>query len=204
MNWHRYSRDIHLYLGLLLGPVLIVFGLSTLLLNHPGLIDWKGGTEKESWVVEPVTVPEAEGLELGRAIAGQVGLSGEIDWVAAQPKENRAVLMLSRPGWYVEVNVDTLQGRAEVSESRKGFLDRLLYLHKRPGPHVANLRGNWWFVKAWAIVADSSVAAMLLLSITGVILWMRIKRERKFGFAMLAAGASLAAFTIWTLVGGWL
>lgn len=181
----------------------MVFGISTLLFNHPGLIDWKGGTEKESRVVESVTVPEAEGLELGRAIAGQLGLSGEIDWVAAQPKENRAVLMLSRPGWYVEVKIDTLEGRAEVSESRKGFLDRLLYLHKRPGPHVANLRGNWWFVKAWAVVADSSVVAMLLLPVTGLILWVRIKRERRFGVAMLIAGASSAAFVLFNVVGRW-
>jgi hypothetical protein len=64
----------------------------------------------------------------------------------------------------------------------------LVYLHKSPGQHNANIRGNWIFTRLWRILVDSVVYVLLFLTTGGVYLWAVIKAERKTGLICLGAG----------------
>lgn len=199
---YRGVRWLHTHAGLLFGPIALLFTASTLILNHPQVFSsWVSGETVER-VVEGIQVPDSEGLELGRSIARQLNLTGEIDWVGIQPDAKRVTVMISRPGWYTRITVNGNPGRAELVETRKGIVDRILYLHKRPGPHVANLRGNWWVVQLWGAVADSLIISLLLLSLTGILLWWRLKNERAMGLGAIVAGFTGVTVLIWLLVGG--
>jgi hypothetical protein len=136
-------------------------------------------------------IPDLEGLPLARALLSEIGLDGEVDWVQKQPEKGEILIMLSKPALRTEVRVDVHTRVARVETRRLSPLDRILYLHKRPGPHVASIRGNWWVVKFWKFAADSSVIGMLVLSLTGVYLWWRMAGERRVGLGFLAAGAVL-------------
>lgn len=199
---YRGVRWIHAHAGLFFGPVALLFAVSTLILNHPQLFSGWMAREEVERVFEGIQVPDSEGLSFGRSIAQQLDLTGEIDWVGIQPDEKRVTVMISRPGWYTRITVKGNPGRAELVETRKGFLDRILYLHKRPGPHVANLRGNWWVVKLWGTVADSLILSVLSLSLTGILLWWRLKNERAMGLGATVAGFTSLTVLIWLLVGG--
>jgi len=65
----------------------------------------------------------------------------------------------------------------------------MAYLHKTPGPHNADLRGNWFWTRVWQWLADGSVYLLLFVSASGVYLWLTLKAERRIGVALLGAGA---------------
>ena len=62
-------------------------------------------------------------------------------------------------------------------------------LHKMPGQHLANLRGNWVYMRLWRWLADATVYLVLFLSISGIYLWAVLRAERRIGLMLLAAGA---------------
>jgi len=76
-----------------------------------------------------------------------------------------------------------------ISRRSTGILESVAYLHKMPGPHNADLRGNWFWIQFWQWLADGTVYLLLFISASGVYLWFAIKAERRIGIALLAAGA---------------
>ena len=57
-----------------------------------------------------------------------------------------------------------------------------------PGPHNANIRGNWIYTKIWALSVDFFVVFLLFSSITGITLWYYFKNERAIGLIALFIG----------------
>jgi hypothetical protein len=57
-----------------------------------------------------------------------------------------------------------------------------------PGPHNANIRGNWIWTQVWRQFADATIYLTLFISVSGLYLWYVLKAERRIGFALLAAG----------------
>jgi hypothetical protein len=193
-RFYGWNRDAHLYLGLFLSPFLLVFALSVLFLNHV----WVPGMASEK-IVRPaarVAVPpgfeQAEGMEraqLAHRILGELGISGEIGYIARRDEDLHFVIPVNRPGWQAVVDLDPQAGTATVEEQSTGLADAINYLHKSPGPHNANIRGNWLWTRIWKLAADGIVYLLLLISISGIYLWVSLKAERKAGLALLAAGA---------------
>ena len=98
----------------------------------------------------------------------------------------------------VDLNLDT--GSAVVTERGDSVWSALVYLHKMPGQHLANLRGNWVYMQIWRWLADGTVYLVLFLSISGVYLWAVLRAERRIGLALIAAGAVSFFGTIYALV----
>ena len=69
-----------------------------------------------------------------------------------------------------------------------GIWSGLVYLHKMPGQHLANLRGNWVYMRLWRWLADGAVYAVLFLTLSGLYLWAVLRAERRIGIALIAAG----------------
>jgi hypothetical protein len=69
-----------------------------------------------------------------------------------------------------------------------------------PGPHNANIRGNWPFTRLWGWLADTTVYLLLFLSATGVYLWTALRAERRAGLVVLGAGALSFAVIVAALV----
>lgn len=64
-----------------------------------------------------------------------------------------------------------------------------LSLHKSPGPHLADMRMNWVYMRIWRWLADATVYLLLFVSASGIYLWHVIRAERRAGLVLLAAGA---------------
>ena len=193
-----WMRDLHLYLGLFLCPTILIFAVSTLLLNHPRP-PAPAPTAGDTSSTRPVTVEvpgEVGTVDQARNILHQLQVTGEIDYLQHDAQAGRLVIPVSKPGQHVEVEVDLRARTAVVTRRDQGLAAALIYLHKRPGPHNANLRGNWVYMVWWSALADTAVYGILALTASGLYLWRRFRPERYSGWLVLAAGALSATVLV--------
>lgn len=203
---YRWTRDLHLYLGLYLCPFVLVFAISTILLNHawkPGAVTPRRSVFKE--LVVPAELERAQGMDRvreARKILAQVGVSGEIDFIRAIPRENLIVIPVMKPGEETTIRLNVLSREAVVEVRETGIGEALVYLHRSPGPHNVNVRGNWGYMRAWRWLADATVYLVLFLSVSGVYLWIFLPAERRLGIILTTAGCVSVGLLVYAIVRG--
>ncbi len=189
---YLWTRQLHLYLGLFVCPFILVFAISTMLLDH----SWRPKPREQKTTV-PVQIPE--GLERKQRIESilqQLDLTGEIIG-RGNVRNNKMVFRVARPGKTRIITVDMVNKTAQIVERSRGLLGTLIYLHFNPGPHKLP---NWFFTKVWGMVADTAVYVTLFLSISGIYMWAVIKAERKIGLVLLGAGCLFFVCIMYTLL----
>ena len=162
-------------------------------LNH-AKVDTNAATSVRTFrdVTIPAGIESARGRDAAdraREIATSVGVGGEIGFVRYIRKDQRIVIPVSKPRLETVIDVDVAKRTAVVSRRRTSVLESVSYLHKSPGPHNADLRGNWLWTQAWKWFADGTVYLLLFVSATGLYLWFAIRAERRVGLTLLGAGA---------------
>lgn len=73
-SFYRWNRRLHLYLGIAVSPILLVFAVSTLFLNH-GV---KPSPSESKETISLVISEGLEGKELVANVLDQLQLSGEV------------------------------------------------------------------------------------------------------------------------------
>jgi hypothetical protein len=188
------SRDLHLYLGLFISPFVVLFAISVFFLVHA----WIPGTAGQASIRRigniplPDSVYNANGrdqVEALRPVLAKLGVAGEVNFIRRLPKDHRVVVPVVIPGRETTVELNFETGVAVITELRTGMWDGFVHLHKMPGPHNANIRGNSFYIRIWKWFADATVYLLLFISISGVYLWTVLRAERSTGLAMIAAGA---------------
>ncbi len=198
-------RDLHLYLGLFCAPFVLVFSVSVFFLVHA----WVPGGEQPGVerVVADVGLPgDLEALG-GRArvdalqgmLAG-MGVRGEIGFVRHQVKERRLSFPVVVPGCETSVEIDVAERTARIRERQTGVWDGLITLHKAPGPHLAEIRGNSLPMRVWRWAADGTVYLLLFISLSGIYLWAVLRAERRAGLILTGAGAISFFGVIYALI----
>jgi hypothetical protein len=99
---YRWTRDLHLCLGLFVSPFVIAFAASVFFLNH-AKVDPAVATSVVT--IRDVTIPAGldvargrEAADRARQLVNQAGLTGEIGFVRYVRSEQRVVIPVSRPG----------------------------------------------------------------------------------------------------------
>ncbi|MGO8732150.1 MAG: PepSY-associated TM helix domain-containing protein [Terriglobia bacterium] len=193
-TFYIWTRDLHIYIGLALSPLVLLFAISVILLDHPSIpLGGARGIRKTSVTVQiPENLEHVEGMARAQEfqqIMRQMGVAGEIGYINYNPSQHRMVAPVFKPGSEVTLDVNLSTHIASLEERKTGILAALIYLHKSPGPHNANIRGNWFYTRAWRWLADASAYLILFTSASGIYLWWAIKTERKIGLVLLGAGA---------------
>ncbi len=124
-----------------------------------------------------------------RPVLEQLGVHGEIDFVRHVASEHRLIIPVRTPGLDTLVSLDYEQRSSLVTSRRQSFGDAFAYLHKMPGPHNADIRGNSRLMRAWRVVADATTYLVLFITVSGIYLWVALKAERRVGLLLLLAGA---------------
>jgi hypothetical protein len=197
------TRDLHLYIGLFLSPFVLVFAVSVFYLVHGVALRPSPGPSDRSRTVASIQVaPDIGGMQ-GRAridalrvVLEQLDVQGEIDFVRHLPSERRLIVPVRLPGRDTIVTIDYEQRTANVASRDHPMSEAFVYLHKMPGPHNADVRGNSWLIRAWRILADATAYLLLFITVSGIYLWVALRAERRVGFLLLLAGA----VTFWGLV----
>jgi hypothetical protein len=204
-SFYRWTRDLHLYFGLFLCPFVLVFAISTVVLNHPSLepaTSDASGRASVSGIEIPDGLERLTGMERVASlqpILRKAGVSGEVEWITYNPKESRMIIPVVKPGAKATVDLNLKTRTATVRRTESGFLGALVYLHKSPGPHLQNIRGNWIFTRLWRIFADGTAYLLLFLTVSGIYLWAVLRAERRTGLILIATGFVLFTSLIYAL-----
>ncbi len=186
-------RDLHLYLGLFISPFVLVFAFSVFFLVHAWLPTAAPGSVRSvSDLPLPPDLEKLAGRERIDALRPALelaGVHGEVGWIQHRVKENQLVVPVTVPGRLTTMTIDIAGRKASVQEQRTGLASGLVLLHKSPGPHLANIRMNWPYMRAWFWLADATVYLLLFVSLSGVYLWWLLRSERTVGVILTVAGA---------------
>jgi hypothetical protein len=195
-RFYLVTRDLHLYLGLFISPFVLIFSLSVFYLVHGAARRPAPAPEDASRVVNDVNLPPGlaqmqgrERVEALRPVLDRLGIDGEIDFVRHAAAERRLIVPVRLPDRDTIVTLDYEQRTATVISRRQSFGDAVVYLHKMPGPHNADLRGNSRFMRAWRVLADGTAYMVLFITVSGIYLWTALRAERRAGLVLLLAGA---------------
>jgi hypothetical protein len=187
-----------MYLALFLFPWLLMYALSTLVMNHRAVFVARYGDgpvpfDRERQLTYDGVFPEgADPKVMARQILESVNLDGA--HAVSQRKDgtlviNRSDLVTPRRLTYSPADrslvIERQQPRANA------FLERF---HRRRGYAT-----GYGLDTAWAVSVDLVIAAMVFWVLSGLWMWWEMKVTRRFGLAAFASGMALFAFYLMVL-----
>ena len=179
-------RRTHLYLGMLLIPWLLVFGLSTLIFNHPDTFKplrpadpqfvplW----EKDYTLSEPLR--DGNLRDVAQSILDAHALRGAFGVEQKGRKLNIFVQNFMAPK---RLTFDLDQHKLRAEEKKFAWVEVLQRLHFRAG---YNGTGPW--ANVWPLIVDVFCLSMLMWILTGLYLWWKIRVSRAWGWVTIGAG----------------
>ena len=201
-----WNRKLHFYVGLYLLFFLWLFSFTGLLLNHSG---WTFAefwpNRKQSDLERPIEPPPQGGdLAQVRDILRQLGIDGEIEWTKTRPDLTRFDFRASRPGRSFEIRADLQRNVAAVHRTDLNWWGVARVLHTFTGVRMTDSRNSrdWTPTSVWALSMDALSAGLILMVLSGVYMWWRLKRKRLLG--ALALGLGLASCGLFVIGFRWL
>lgn len=197
-----WLRRIHSWIGLWGALLGLLFGITGILHNHRSVL--KLPLEQPSVSSVQLTLPDPKPQspqEFARWLQAELGLKHEPDRVLREKSErvvwgDRSVVQPER--WQVRftapqatVQADYWLGssQASVKRTEQTLVGTLNNFHRGTGANVG-----------WVLLADSIAGSLILLSITGVILWTKLNRRRSVGAAIVFSSfLALIAIAMQTL-----
>ena len=193
MTLLHFVRRTHLYMGLFLLPWMIMFGVSTIPINHtlsPNPVTWTKVAEHRF----EGTVPDAgENLRpLGREMMNAAGVSGGYFVNRANPKQ----VNVNHPNFLTPVRVIYYADQSKLTVEHRNFSLRqfITSMHTRGGYDM----GGFWD-SVWALFVDIVSVGLILWMATGIYMWWNLPSTRRWGWLALGSGALAFAVIIATL-----
>jgi len=202
-KFYQIIKDLHFYIGLFISPFILIFTISALVLNHD-FVDWQDNWQDwyfsvndkidETFKID-IPSPDKRDIDFAGDIQKQLNISGEIAGVFRDSIQ--IYIPVTKPGHRISIRADLVAGLAYIHSEKTNIWKKMIWLHKMPGPHNANIRGNWIYTKIWKSLVDISVIFLLFSGITGITLWFYFKSERTIGLIALLIGfLSIASLVI--------
>ncbi len=179
-------RRVHLYLGMFLAPWVILFGLSSLPLNHASLQRPVRWTVRDERPYQRPIAPGADLRDVGREILADAGLAGGFN--VSRPSPTRIVV--NRPNFrrFARVTYDLAAGRLTIADRTAAWPQSLTAMHTRAGFYNRSPGNSFW-----AVLIDVLCVGLVVWIATGLTMWWQLRGSRTWGW--VALGAGLASFT---------
>ncbi len=196
---------VHIYGALLCFSYLILFGISVLNFNHP-LAFTKPPADKKTWT-QPMAIPalvkpddktpaDVMQRQNDAAILGAMRSFAESypystgSWTSAGTYHAHFV----RPGKEYDIDVQSNQGDATITQTHTGFWTLIRDLHGSYFVYADSVVASTW---SW--YTDICTAVVVFAGVSGVYLWTARKRERRIGLLMMGI-AGIVSVAIMLLV----
>lgn len=191
----KWLRKVHGWIGLWGAALGLLFGTTGFLLNHRGgTLRVSIGEPQVSVVQVPLPQPAPQTpRELGTWLKQELKLAGSPGRVQKEPAHPVAWgerSMVQPEHWqlnFASPHENTAaeywvgNGYVTVKRSENSFLATLTNLHKGVGLSVG-----------WVLLIDTLAGSIILLSLTGVLLWTELNKRKTVG-AVLVIGSIVAA-----------
>ncbi len=205
ITFDRINCRAHLYLGLILIPWVMMYGVSSFVISHHA--SWFKSDQPPVW--EPVferpyqhPVPDQANMsnETNRAelrmVATEILKENNLEGAFYAERPNPGELRINRNSFFDQTrliySIKDQKLRAERQHSRWDQV--ILRMHTRNGynqPLFLN--------KLWAFMVDLSCTAILLWITSGLIMWWRLARVRLWGAIALGGGILSFLLLVWRL-----
>ena len=187
MKFNIINRRTHLYLGLALIPWVLMYGLSSLIINHGPFFNKLFANETPLWSVKLEQeyhrpVPENADLrKLATEILNEFEL-GNSFFVSRPVPERININALdftspTRLSYFVE------EGRLVVEEQNFRFKTLMIMMHLRGGYGQDNFLDD-----LWAVILDLVCIAFLVWVISGIYIWWKLRDLRIWGLVSIIGG----------------
>jgi hypothetical protein len=195
LRTHRVIRQLHLWIGAWGAMAAILFGISGFMQNHRGIMKLPQGDATEISSVE-LDVPESARASR-EAMRAWLHDTQHIDVEIQRPRGGPGGAGPGGAGkrWMFNggnarliTQVEYVEGAPTVTvrESRNSPLAVLERLHKGVGGGAA-----------WILLTDSFAVAMVLLGMSGIILWARGRTPAQMAFSIVGV-----AVVVLLVIGG--
>jgi hypothetical protein len=188
----RLIRRIHMYTALFLGPWMLMYALSTLVMAHREYVASFYSSKKPAMRTEREldysrSFPtNATREEIGLQILRDLGLDGTH---AVSGGRNGKPLVINRQHAFIPRRITYDPTKAKVAIEREAFRSSnfLERMHRRRGYNSYPLENTWGFT------VDVAVIAMMFWSLSGIWLWWELKSTRGWGALSFFGGLALFA-----------
>ena len=196
-NWNLIFRRTHLFLGMLLLPWMLVYGLSTVIFNHHEYFRpfraaspaWLPLWEKDCAIEVP---PGNDSLrETAQRILAEHGLKGAF---GAQRQGQRLNINVQNFWHPLRLTYDLDQKKLRAEQRRFAGIEVLIRLHERAGYGQPGVLNN-----LWAVIVDLFSVTLLIWIGTGLYLWWKLPVARGWGFVTLGGGIGSILILLATL-----
>jgi len=187
-SWSKLTRRAHLYLALFLTPWVLLYALSTLVMNHKARPatppSWELVSQRTYNGIFP---PSAKAKE----IAAQLLISLELDGAHRVTQTSDGLIQIQRQAATAPLRITFTPATFDLKIERQlvSTTAWLETMHRRRGFQHPYLLDD-----AWAFSVDLFIAGVLFWSLSG--LWPRweLKSTRILGAVVLAAGIGLFTY----------
>jgi hypothetical protein len=187
MKFNIINRRTHLYLGLALIPWVLVYGLSSLVINHGPFFNKIFHNETPMWSTkfeQEYHRPVPENADL-REVATEILNEFELrnSFFVSRPTPDRLNIIVkdfisvTRLTYFIE------DGRLLVEEQNFQFRTFLIVMHLRGGYEQDNFLDD-----LWAVILDLVCIAFAIWVFSGIYIWWKLRDLRLWGWVALVGG----------------
>ena len=185
------ARWLHIYLSMISFAIVFFFAVTGLTLNHaekfggqPHSVVEKGKLDT-AWTNTPDTNKIAK-LEIVEYLRKTNGIKAAVSDFRID--DSQLEISFKGPGYAADAFVDRNTGAYEVNKTSAGFIGLINDLHKGRDTGAG-----------WSVFIDVSAILLILVSLTGILLLLFIKRKRATGLIVAALGLLLfyLVYIIW-------
>lgn len=194
---YTITRDLHLYLGLFITPFVLLFSVTVFFFVH-AIAPKFGAETTRTRVATGVLIPPDLLKLSGRAMIdalkptlASINVPGEIGFIRHVVSDDSLIIPVSVPGRMTTVTIRIAQREANIVTRETGLADALMTLHRSPGEHAPALSRNWFAMRAWRWLSDTTAYFTLFITLSGLYLWYVLRAERRIGYILLASGTLL-------------
>lgn len=193
MNFAYWLRKSHGWIGLWGAVLGLLFGFSGIWLNHRSVLKLPAAqVRSNAQLALPDVVPN-NAPEMAIWLQSALGAaqpphnvrtepSKRVPWAEGVMQPERWVFNFGGPGQMIQAEYWKGNRTVGVSTTSNGVIATLTNLHKGTGMAVP-----------WILLVDTLAGSMILLSISGVLLWVQGSRRRTVGVVIFSVSVMVTA-----------
>jgi len=180
----KVIRRTHMYLALFLSPWMLMYGLSTMVMNHRHSFRATPQYEKEREQAYEASFPaDARPRDVGQHILRDLNMEGSFG--VQGPRDGRLTIVRQDPITPRRIIYTPAEGKVVIEKLIFRTPIFLEQLHRRRG-----FQQPYLLEDVWAFAVDLVIVAMVFWVLSGLWMWWEMRVTRGWGafFALLGAG----------------
>lgn len=193
----NYNRKFHIYVGLYFLLYIWLFSISGLLLNNP---EWaisnfwpdREVTDYKKHIDKPY---ESGDLAIAKNLMSQLAIRGEVQNTGWGESLNEFYFQVRKPGRFFDIDANFEMNRADITETQVDARGALRMLHTFTGVNSqTEEKRNWILTKIWSFSMDALAAGLIFMVLSGLYMWILLRRKRFLGLIVLGLGTGSCLF----------